>query len=101
MDVGHILENVIYLEFLRRNYKVYVGKIDNTEVDFVAQNDDGNVYIQVAATVRDTDTLERELKPLKAIHDSYQKIILTLDDDPESDYDGIKRKNAIAWLLEN
>lgn len=101
MDIGYVLENVIYLELLRRNYAVFVGKIDNAEVDFVAQNEDGNLYIQVAATVRDEATLERELKPLKSIRDSYQKMILSLDDDPESDYDGIKRKNAIDWLLCN
>lgn len=100
MDVGHILENVVYLELLRRDYNVFVGKIDSTEVDFVAQNENGNLYIQVAATVRDSETLERELRPLKAIRDSYQKMILTLDDDPECDYDGIQRKNAIDWLLE-
>ncbi len=101
MDIGYVLENVIYLELLRRNYAVFVGKIDNAEVDFVAQNEDGNLYIQVAATVRDEATLEREMKPLKSIRDSYQKMILSLDDDPESDYDGIKRKNAIDWLLCN
>ena len=99
MDVGHILENVIYLELLRRGYSVYVGKIDAFEVDFVAQNQNGNTYIQVAASVRDASTLERELKPLKMIKDNYSKMILTLDDDPEADYDGIAKKNALEWLL--
>ena len=99
MDVGHILENVVYLELLRRGYSVYVGKIDAFEVDFVAQNQNGNTYIQVAASVRDASTLERELKPLKMIKDNYSKMILTLDDDPEADYDGIARKNALEWLL--
>ena len=60
-DVGHILENVVYLELIRRGYKVFVGKVDDTEIDFVAQNYEGNLYIQVSATVRDTATLEREL----------------------------------------
>ena len=101
MDVGHILENIIYLELLRRNYDVYVGKIDTQEVDFVAQNPDGNIYIQVAASVRDKTTLERELTPLKAIGDNYPKLILTLDDDPDSDYEGILRKNALEWLMVN
>ncbi len=101
MDVGHILENVIYLELLRRDYDVYVGKIDTQEVDFVAQTQDGNIYIQVAASVRDESTLERELKPLKAIKDNYPKMILTLDDDPDSDYEGIIRKNALEWLMED
>ena len=101
MDVGHILENIIYLELLRRHYNVYVGKIDDTEVDFVAQNQDGNTYIQVAASVRDEETLQRELRPLKAIKDNYPKMILTLDDDPVGDYDGIIRKNALEWLMAN
>ena len=101
MDVGHILENVIYLELLRRGYNVYVGKIDSQEVDFVAQTQDGNTYIQVAASVRDEATLERELKSLKAIKDNYPKMILTLDDDPDGDYEGIMRKNALEWLMEN
>lgn len=100
MDVGHILENVVYLELLRRNYAVYIGKIDSMEVDFVAQNQNGNIYFQVAASVRDEKTLQRELKPLKAIKDNYPKIILTLDDDPETDYNGIIRKNALEWLME-
>ena len=101
MDVGHILENIVYLELLRRGYSVYVGKIDTFEVDFVAQNQNGNTYIQVAASVRDSSTLERELKPLKMIKDNYVKMILTLDDDPESDHDGITRKNAQEWLMED
>lgn len=101
MDVGHILENIVYLELLRRGYSVYVGKIDAFEVDFVAQNQNGNTYIQVAAGVRDSSTLERELKPLKMIKDNYVKMILTLDDDPESDHDGITRKNAQEWLMED
>ena len=78
-----------------------MGKIDTQEVDFVAQTQEGNTYIQVAASVRDEATLERELKPLKAIKDNYPKIILTLDDDPDSDYEGIIRKNALQWLMNN
>ena len=100
MDVGHILENIVYLELVRRRYNVYVGKIDEAEIDFVAQSQDGNTYIQVAASVRDEQTLERELRPLKAIKDNYPKMILTLDDDPQGDYDGIIRKNALEWLME-
>jgi len=100
MDVGHILENIIFLELLRRGYNVYVGKIDSFEVDFVAQTQDGNLYIQVAASVRDEQTLERELRPLRAIKDSYPKMILTLDDDPQCDYNGIIRRNALEWLMD-
>ncbi len=98
-DAGHVLENIIYLELLRRGYDVYVGKIDSFEVDFVAQNSKGTVYYQVALTVRDEKTLERELRPLMAIRDHYPKFILTLDDDPESQYEGIRRINARDWLL--
>lgn len=101
MDVGHILENIVYLELIRRGYEVYVGKVDDMEIDFVAQNTQGNTYIQVSASVRDENTLARELKPLKAVRDNYPKILLTLDDDPDGDYDGIIRKNALDWLMNN
>lgn len=99
MDAGHILENVIYLELRRRGYDVYVGKIGEFEVDFVAQDGKGTTYFQVALSVRDERTLERELRPLEAISDHYPKIILTMDDDPEVQYDGIRRINARDWLL--
>jgi len=99
-DIGHILENVVYLELIRRGYKVYVGKWDEYEVDFVAANPDERIYFQVAASVRDPETLERELRPLRKIGDHYQKYILTLDDDPDSNYDGIRRTNALRWLCE-
>lgn len=99
MDAGHILENVVYLELLRRGYDVYVGKVDEFEVDFVAQNNKGTTYFQVALSVRDAKTLERELRPLQAIKDHYPKLILTMDDDPEVHYDGIRRINARDWLL--
>ncbi|WP_296854503.1 ATP-binding protein [Treponema sp.] len=101
MDVGHILENIVYLELIRRGYEAYVGKVDDMEIDFVAQNTQGNTYIQVSASVRDENTLARELKPLKAVRDNYPKILLTLDDDPDGDYDGIIRKNALDWLMNN
>jgi len=99
-DIGHILENIIYLELLRRGYDVYVGVIGNVEVDFVAINKDGVNYFQVAASVRDERTLERELGSLQKITDHYPKYILTLDEDPVGDYDGIKRINALDWLLD-
>lgn len=98
-DVGHILENVIYLELLRRGYEVYVGKVDDLEVDFVAMEQKRTIYFQVAATVRDEATLKRELNPLQKISDHYQKFILTLDEDPEADYEGIRRVNALDWLM--
>lgn len=98
-DTGHLLENVVYLELLRRGYQVFVGKWDELEVDFVAVHQEGTLYVQVAATVRDETTLQRELRPLQHINDHYPKIILTLDDDPNADYAGIRRLNALEWLL--
>ena len=98
-DAGHILENVIYLELLRRGYSVYVGKIDNLEIDFVAVDSKNTTYYQVALSVRDEATLQRELRPLQELHDHYPKFLLTMDDDPETDYDGIRRINARDWLL--
>ena len=98
-DMGHILENIVYLELLRRGYKVYVGKIDDLEIDFVAENRDGLVYYQVALTVRDNDVLNRELKSLQKTGDYYPKILLTLDMDLESDYNGITKINIVDWLL--
>ena len=99
-DVGHILENVVYLELIRRGYDVYVGKIDDLEVDFAAMNKKQIEYFQVAATVRDENTLQRELLPLQKISDNYPKVILTLDDDPDADYDGIRRINVLDWLID-
>ena len=98
-DAGRLLENVVYLELLRRQKSVYIGKIDNLEVDFVAIDENDIVYYQVAATVRDEATLQRELSSLQQINDQYPKYILTLDEDPEADYDGIKRINALKWLM--
>lgn len=98
-DAGRLLENVVYLELLRRQKSVYIGKIDKLEVDFVAIDENDIVYYQVAATVRDEATLKRELSSLQQINDQYPKYILTLDEDPEADYDGIKRINALKWLM--
>ena len=91
MDAGYILENIVYLE--------YIGKADSFEVDFVAQNQDGNHYYQVTLTVRDEATLAREIRPLQMLQDDYPKVILTLDDDPSRDIEGIKIINARDWLL--
>ena len=89
----------MYLELLRRGFEVYVGRAENTEVDFVTRSSTGLQYIQVSATVRSPETLERELRPLMNIKDHYPKILLTLDEDPDMDYSGILRTNALAWLL--
>ena len=99
IDAGHILENVVYLELIRRGYKVYIGKVDDNEVDFVAENKDGRIYYQVAYTTRDENTLNRELTLLQKINDHYPKYILTMDLDPKTDYDGITKINVLEWLL--
>lgn len=99
IDLGHILENIVYLELVRRNYKVYIGKTGDKEVDFVAENSKGTIYFQVAYTVRDEKTLERELSALESINDHYPKFILTMDQDPEVDYNGIRKINVLDWLL--
>lgn len=100
-DMGHMLENIVYLELLRRGYKVYTGKVDNLEIDFVAQNKNGIEYYQVSLTTRDEKTLERELRPLQRTNDFYPKYLLTMDRDLEADYNGIRKINVIDWLLEN
>lgn len=99
-DMGHILENVVYLELLRRGYKVYVGKVDDFEIDFVAENREGIKYYQVALSVRDEEVLKRELRPLEKTGDHYPKYLLTLDVDLEADYNGITKINVVDWLLE-
>lgn len=98
-DMGHVIENIVYLELLRRGYKVYVGKVDNLEIDFVAENRDGLKYYQVALSVREENVLERELKSLQKTGDHYPKYLITLDMDLEADYDGITKINIVDWLL--
>ena len=100
VDLGHILENIVYLELIRRGYKVYIGKSGDKEIDFVAENSKGVRYFQVAYTVRDKNTLERELSALESINDHYPKFILTMDVDPEVDYNGIRKMNVLDWLLD-
>ena len=100
-DFGRVLEKVVYLELLRRNNNVYIGKTDALEIDFVTVNMQEVAYYQVAATVRDQATLERELQPLKMLKDHFPKTILTLDADPVSYHNGIKQQNVLDWLLED
>ena len=99
-DYGSILENIIFLELKRRGYEIYIGKYDDLEVDFVVKNNDGIKYIQVALSVRDEKTLNRELAPLYGIRDNYPKYLITLDYDTV-DYDGIKQISAIDFLLDD
>lgn len=99
-DIGHILENIVYLELLRRGYQVYVGTLPHGEVDFVAMKQNRIEYYQVSATTLDPQTLERELHPLRSIDDNYPKYLLTLDEVfKDMDYDGILKRNVIDWLL--
>lgn len=99
-DFGHLLENVVYLELRRRFREIYVGILDNGEVDFVTLENGIPRYFQVAYTVRDEATLARELAPLKSIRDNHPKFLLTLDNDPPLDHDGIKRLNVVDFLLD-
>lgn len=101
-DRGHILENVVYLELLRRGYEVYVGKVDEYEVDFVALNSKGRIYVQVCETLKDNENkiLTRELNSLEKINDNYEKMILTLDNMPISNENGIIVRNVLDWMME-
>ena len=100
-DAGHLLENVIYLELLRRNYQIWIGKADNLEVDFVVRDKDGYTkYIQVAYTVKDKKTLERELSPFNKIPDFNERLLITMDYE-RGNHNGVKQINAIDWLLDN
>lgn len=98
-DLGHLLENVVYLELLRRGFQVMVGKMGDAEVDFVALKSGLPTYFQVSLSVRDEATLQRELAPLRQINDHYPKYLLTLDPDPLVLHDGIQQIYALDWLL--
>jgi hypothetical protein len=99
-DRGHILENVVFLELLRRDYRVYIGKVGETEVDFVAEKPTDKLYIQVTESIMSPETRARELRPLQMIGDHYEKLILSMDRSYIQSYDGIKAKNLMDWLLE-
>ena len=99
-DISSYLENIIFLELLRRKYKVNVGKENNKEVDFIANLRDENLYLQVTYLLASPETIEREFFPLKAIKDNYPKMVLSMDNLPESNIEGIKRKRVIDFLLE-
>lgn len=99
-DFGHILENIVYLELRRRGNQVFIGKVGKQEVDFVCLNGEDTAYYQVALSTHEESTLQRELSPLEAIKDHYPKYLLTLDADPSSSHNGIKKQNVIDWLLQ-
>ncbi len=98
-DRGHILENIIFLELIRRDYRVYIGKVGETEVDFVAEKPSDKLYIQVTESMLSPETRKRELRPLQMISDNYEKIILSMDRSYINSYDGIKSLYLIDWLL--
>ncbi len=99
-DRGHILENIVFLELLRRDYRVYIGKVKDTEIDFVVEKPNEKIYIQVTESMQSPQTRERELKSRQLTQDNFEKIILSMDKSYITSYDGIKHKNIIDWLLE-
>lgn len=99
-DTGHTLENIVYFELLRRGYDVAIGKVDNSEVDFIASKADDKLYVQVTESMQSDEVRARELRPLQAIRDNYEKIVLTLDTGFNTSYDGIKALNLVEWLLD-
>ena len=101
IDEGHILENVVYLELLRRGYKVSIGKTQEYEVDFVAENSKNIKYFQVTKSLANEDVKIREVRSLESINDNYEKIILTMDKTINNDFNGIKVLNIIDWLLKS
>lgn len=99
-DLGFTIENIVYLELLRRRYNVNIGRNGRTEIDFIAKRNDVYTYIQVTASLVDENTFNREIRPLQQIEDNYEKIILTLDRYTLGNYEGIKVINIVDWLLE-
>lgn len=99
IDSGHILENIVFLELLRRGYEIYIGKIENYEIDFIAIKNGYYEYYQVSETVRDKATLERELTPLNKIKDHNLKYLLTMDNVPNVSHNGIRQQYVLDWLL--
>ncbi|MCD7731821.1 MAG: ATP-binding protein [Oscillospiraceae bacterium] len=98
-DRGHIIENIVFFELLRRDYRVYIGKVGETEIDFVAEKPNDKLYIQVTESMQSPETRERELRPLRMIPDNYEKIVLSMDRSYINSYDGIKSLYLIDWLL--
>jgi predicted AAA+ superfamily ATPase len=99
IDIGHILENIVYLELIRRGYAVTIGKVDDKEIDFIAETGGNKIYYQVSASILDPATFAREIEPLKKANDHYPKFILSMDEMPMGE-DGIKQVNIVDFLLE-
>ena len=98
-DSGHILENVVYFELLRRGYDVAIGKLGDSEIDFIASNANEKIYFQVTESMNSDVVRMRELAPLQKIRDNYEKVILSLDTGLEREFDGIKSVNVVDWML--
>ena len=99
LTAGILLRTSYFWSFLRRDYRVYIGKVGETEVDFVAEKPNDKIYIQVTESMQSPETRERELRPLRLIPDNYEKIVLSMDRSFIKSYDGIKSENLIDWLL--
>lgn len=99
-DSGHALENVVYFELLRRGYDVAIGKVDNSEVDFIATKADEKFYVQVTESMISEEVRARELTPLMRINDNYEKMVLSMEPGLESSYEGIKSRSLMEWLIE-
>ena len=98
-DIGHVLENIVYFELLRRGFDVAVGKVDNSEIDFIATKADSKMYVQVTESMTSEEVRKRELAPLQKIRDNYEKIVLSLEPGLETTYEGIRSVQLIDWLL--
>lgn len=99
-DMGHVLENIVYLELARRGGEIYVGKVGNAEIDFIVIRGEEKSYYQVSLSVRNEETMQRELSPLLSIADNFPKYLLTMDNDPVIFHNGIKQQYVLDWLLE-
>ena len=99
-DSGHALENVVYFELPRRGYDVAIGKVDNSEVDFIATKADEKFYVQITESMISEEVRARELTPLMRINDNYEKMVLSMEPGLESSYEGIKSRSLMEWLIE-